>query len=196
MAQIAVFGGTFNPFHIGHYKILETLCAQDKIDEVLVMPDRIPPHKVCDFLASDEHRIEMCRIVCKDFSKAKLSLLEFEREGKSYTVYTARELKKIYPDDKLYFVCGGDMIASLDKWFNFEELFTLISFIAFRRQGIEEFDESVKRMRRLGADIWVIDADIPEISSSELRRDMTLEMLPDGVAEYIKENGVYDARNT
>ena len=86
MANIAVFGGTFNPFHIGHYQMLEYVCGLKFIDRVLLMPDKIPPHKTCDFLASDADRIEMCRLVCEDFDKAELCLIEFEREGKSYTL--------------------------------------------------------------------------------------------------------------
>ena len=73
MSLTAVFGGTFNPLHIGHYQMLSVLEKNDKIDEILILPDKIPPHKVCDFLADDADRIEMCRLVCEDFSKAKVS---------------------------------------------------------------------------------------------------------------------------
>ena len=94
MAVIAVFGGTFNPFHIGHYEMLKSVCELTFIDKVFLTPDRIPPHKKCDFLASDEDRIEMCRIAAKDFSKCELCLIEFEREGKSYTYDTVCDLKQ------------------------------------------------------------------------------------------------------
>ena len=66
MSKIAVFGGTFNPFHIGHYEILKYLCECPDIDKVFVMPDNIPPHKECEFLASDRDRINMCSIACLD----------------------------------------------------------------------------------------------------------------------------------
>ncbi len=196
MSKIALFGGTFNPFHIGHYKILEVLCGEEWLDKVFVMPDNVPPHKVCDFLASDEHRIEMCRIASADFDKAELCLIEFEREGKSYTVETARLLCERYPDAEFFMVCGGDMIASLDRWYDAENLFSLISFIAFKRHGVPDFDSHVERVRGLGARVTVIDADIPEISSSELRINMSKKMLPKRVAEYIRKNGVYDANDT
>ena len=65
MGFTALFGGTFNPPHIGHYKMLRALDSRRDIDEVWLMPDRIPPHKVCDFLASDKDRINMCRIMAE-----------------------------------------------------------------------------------------------------------------------------------
>lgn len=174
--------------------MLEVLCEQPFIEKVLVMPDNVPPHKTCDFLAADEHRIEMCRIACEDFSKAELCLVEFEREGKSYTVDTVARLRKLYPAKRLAVVCGGDMIATLDTWRDYKRLFSLVSFIAFSRKGVNGFEADVERMRALGADITVIDADIPEISSTQLRAGEKAGFIPEKIADYIKENGVYDDR--
>ena len=129
MALTAIFGGTFNPFHIGHYEMLAALQNDDSIEKILVMPDRIPPHKVCDFMAEDNIRIEMCRIVCKEFSKAELCLIEFEREGKSYSYDTVIDLKQRYKDKDFVFVCGGDMLVTFDRWYKYEELMMEIPFI-------------------------------------------------------------------
>ena len=197
MAFTAIFGGTFNPFHIGHYQMLSALCSAPFVKRVLVMPDKIPPHKVCDFMAKDTDRIEMCRIACEDFDKAQLCLVEFEREGKSYTVDTVKRLREMYPDERFAVACGGDMIATLDEWRDYKTLFGLTAFVAFKREGLEGFEESVRKMRSLGADITVIDAEITEISSSLLRRNMDNSMLPEKVAVYITEKGVYnDNTNT
>ncbi len=191
MEYTAIFGGTFNPFHIGHYQILSALCESDIIKRVLVMPDRIPPHKVCDFLADDSSRIEMCRIVCRDFNKAELCLVEFEREGKSYTVDTIKALLRNNPNEKYAVVCGADMISSLDTWHNFKELFSICSFIAFNRGGDKKFLYDVERMRTLGAEILVFDNEITEISSTALRKKLDKTMLPKAVFNYIIEAGVY-----
>ena len=110
MGFVAIFGGTFNPLHIGHYEMLRALQKDPDIDEIWIMPDRIPPHKECDFLASDNDRIEMCRIASCDFSKAKLCLVEFEREGKSYTYDTVVFLRKKYPQKNFLFVLGTFLI--------------------------------------------------------------------------------------
>lgn len=192
MSNIALFGGTFNPFHIGHYEILSSLCGIDWIDKVFVMPDNIPPHKKCDFLASDRDRIEMCRIACEDYLKAELCLIEFEREGRSYSIDTVLLLKEKYPNDKFYFVCGGDMIATLDSWKNWERLIKETAFIAFSRKGISDFETHVKRMRNLGAEIYIINREIPDISSSGLRKSVIKEMLPEKIYSYITKRKIYN----
>ena len=189
------FGGTFNPFHIGHYKIVEAFNALPEVEKVYIMPDKIPPHKSSEFLASDNDRIEMCRLAAEDFEKAELLLIEFEREGKSYTYDTVVELKKIYPDKCFYMACGGDMIASLDRWYRWEELIKEIGFYAFRREGENRFFEAVEHLRSLGAEIIVVDSSIPEVSSTEIRsiikKDVNTELLPQPILEYIKARKLY-----
>ncbi len=83
MGYTAIFGGTFNPFHIGHLGMLEALNESSIIDEILMVPAKIPPHKDVVFSISDSDRIEMCKIICEQFKKANVCLLEFQREGKS-----------------------------------------------------------------------------------------------------------------
>ena len=189
MANIAVFGGTFNPFHIGHYEILKALCESDMLDRVLVVPDRIPPHKEKNNQATDDERIEMCRIVCEDFSKAGVCLIEFKRDGKSYTVDTINALKKTYPNDKFFVVCGADMIETLDTWHNFNELKSITKFIAFSRG--ENSLQSVEKMRSLGADIIIFDNKITEISSTQLRKNLKKEYLPKKVYDYVNKREIY-----
>lgn len=191
MGNIAVFGGTFNPFHIGHYEILKALCENEMFYKVLLIPDRIPPHKDVDYYVLDSDRIEMCRIVCEDFFKAELCLIEFEREGKSYTVDTVKALKNKYPDDKIYIAIGADMVKSLDTWYDFENLKKIASFVAFNRGGDREFSADVKRMRALGADITVFGDKITKVSSSELRKGINKKFLPEKVYEYVSERRIY-----
>ena len=194
MANIAIFGGTFNPFHLGHYEMLESVCKLDFIDKVFVTPDNIPPHKHFDNVVEDFHRQNMCKIVCDDFAKAQLCLIEFERDGKSYTVDTIKQFKLQYPDDNFYFVIGGDMLATLDTWYNWQELVNLTSFIAFKRKGFADFDESYNRLSKDGAKIIVIDDDIKNISSTELRNSIDKNLLPKNVYEYIIQKGIYNVR--
>lgn len=195
MGNIAVFGGTFNPFHIGHYEILKALCESDVFYRVLLVPDRVPPHKDADCSVSDEARIEMCRIVCEDFKKAQLCLIEFERSGKSYTVDTIKALGKIYPEDRFYVAVGADMIKSLDSWYNFGELKEIASFAAFNRGNDREFIKDIERMRNLGADITVFDKVITEISSTVIRNNFGPEYLPEKVYEYANKRRIYKRKN-
>jgi cytidyltransferase-like protein len=93
MKNIAVFGGTFNPVHIGHIEMAKAVSNLDFIDELLIIPDKIPPHKNPEFLASDEHRIAMCKLAFSGINKAKIDTREIYRGGKSYTFDTLCELK-------------------------------------------------------------------------------------------------------
>lgn len=192
MANIAIFGGTFNPFHIGHYEILSSLCNLEHIDKVLVMPDKIPPHKDFDNVVDDIHRQNMCALVCDDFSKAELCLIEFEREGKSYTVDTIKLLKEKHPQDNFFVAIGGDMLSTLDTWYNWKELITLTSFIAFKREGLDDFDSAFKHIKHCGADIILIENKITNISSTKLRKRIDKSLLPKKVYDYIIEKGIYN----
>ena len=194
MGFTAIFGGTFNPFHIGHYKMLESLQNDKTIDEIWVMPSRIPPHKECDIIASNNERIDMCKLVCEDFNKASVCLVEFEREGKSYTFDTISELKQKYPEKEFLFVIGGDMLVYFDKWYKSEELMKMLPFIAFKRisTNINEFDDCVVRLKENGMKLTVKEDFIPNVSSTEFRKENIKELLPKKVYDYIKERGIYN----
>lgn len=192
MSNIAIFGGTFNPFHVAHYEMLKSVCKLDFIDKVFVMPDKIPPHKNFDACIDDIHRQNMCSIVCDDFPKAEVCLIEFEREGKSYTFDTVNLLKQKYPNDNFYIVIGGDMLSTLDTWYNWQKLIGMVSFISFKRKGLDNFNSSYKRLTDYGADIIVIESDITEISSTQLRKKIDKTLLPKKVYDYIVQKGIYN----
>lgn len=192
MSNIAIFGGTFNPFHIGHYEMLQNVCSLEFIDKVFVMPDKIPPHKEFDASVGDIHRQKMCDIVCSDFDKAQLCLIEFEREGKSYTFDTITLLKQRYPNDEFYIVIGGDMLSTLDTWYNWQGLVRLTSFVCFKRKGLDDFEPSYKRLTNCGANITVVDSEITEISSTQLRKKIDKDLLPKNVYDYIVQKGIYN----
>lgn len=195
MAYTAIFGGTFNPFHIGHYQIMEYLQNDPLIEKILIIPDRIPPHKTCDFLADDETRIEMCKIVANDFDKAEVCLIEFEREGKSYTYDTILCLKDRFPNTDFAFVIGGDMLVYFDKWYKYKELMNLISFIAFKRSDtdIKEFDMCCQKLIKDGMKLIVKNEDIADISSSEIRKNFknSKNLLPKSVYGFLSMRGEY-----
>lgn len=195
MGLTAIFGGTFNPPHIGHYEMLKALERSPEIEEIWLMPDKIPPHKVCDFLARDEDRIEMCRLIAKDFSKVRLCLAEFEREGKSYTFDTVTEFLKKYPNKKFTFVCGGDMLISFDKWYRYEELMKMLPFTVFRRTDTvnAEFDRMAEKLTLQGMKITVMSEVITAVSSSYIRNNFkkSRDLLPDKIFDYILDRGIY-----
>ncbi len=195
MGFTAIFGGTFNPFHIGHYEMLCALQNDKSVDKILVMPDKIPPHKICDYMADDETRIEMCRIVAKEFSKAEVCLIEFEREGKSYSYDTVILLKEKYPNDDFIFVCGGDMLVYFPKWYKYEELMKLVPFMVFKRSDTDNelFENSVDSFRKIGMKLIVKNEIISAISSTEIRNNFQnyKELMPKKIYEFLLNRGVY-----
>ena len=195
MGYTAIFGGTFNPFHIGHYEILNALQNDINIDKILILPDRIPPHKVCDYMADDSARIEMCKIAAKDFGKAEVCLLEFNRTGKSYTYDTVVELKEKYPSESFAFVCGGDMLVYFPKWYKYEELMRLLPFIVFKRSDtdIAEFNNCIRKFKNIGMQITVKDEVISAVSSTEIRDDFkrAKTLLPEKIYNYLCLRGEY-----
>ena len=195
MGLTAIFGGTFNPPHIGHYQMLKALDNRPEIEEIWLMPDKIPPHKVCDFLADDRDRIEMCRTIADDFKKVRLCLAEFEREGKSYTYDTVTEFRKRYPQREFTFVCGGDMLISFKEWYRYEELMKMISFTVFRRTDTDnaEFDRKAEELSEMGMKITVMSEIITSVSSTYIRNntEKSRELLPEKIYDYIKYGGIY-----
>ena len=192
---ICVFGGTFNPFHIGHYEILKALDSDPRVEKILLMPDRLPPHKTSEFLIDDESRIQMCKIASEDFTKCELCLIEFEREGKSYTVDTVKLLKERYPDKDFAFAIGGDMFVSFKQWRKYEELIKMLSFFVFKRSAtdMEEFGNVFKELTKEGMRIILKDDIIPAVSSTELRNNFekSKHLLPENIYNYLKDRGVY-----
>lgn len=195
MGLTAIFGGTFNPPHIGHYQMLKALDNRPEIEEIWLMPDKIPPHKVCDFLADDRDRIEMCRIIADDFKKVRLCLAEFEREGKSYTYDTVTEFRRRYPQREFTFVCGGDMLISFKEWYRYEELMKMISFTVFRRTDTDnaEFDRKAEELSEMGMKITIMSEIITSVSSTYIRNnaEKSRELLPEKIYDYIKDGGIY-----
>ena len=192
---ICVFGGTFNPFHIGHYEILKALQSDESVEKILLMPDRLPPHKTSEFLIDDETRIEMCRLASKDFPKCQLCLIEFEREGKSYTVDTVKLLKERYPHKDFAFAIGGDMFVSFKLWRKYEELIKMLSFFVFNRSATdpEEFHNVFEELTEEGMKIILKDDIIPAVSSTELRQEFenNKDLIPEKIYKFLKEGGVY-----
>ena len=195
MPKTAIFGGTFNPFHIGHYEMLNTLNNDTEIERILVLPDRIPPHKVCDFMADDETRIKMCEIASADFPKAEVCLIEFEREGKSYSYDTVKLLKQKYTDTEFTFVCGGDMLVYFDKWYRYKDLMKEVSFTVFKRTDtdIKEFTDCIEKFSGMGMDITVMDEIITNVSSTEIRNDFSMaeKLIPTEIYNFLKEKRIY-----
>lgn len=138
MRRIGIMGGTFNPIHMAHLILAERAYEQLKLDEVIFIPSKMPPHKIGEVIEKDSHRVHMVKSAIQDNPHFRLSTLELEREGITYTVDTLRELKKMYPDDLFFFIIGGDSLLSFEKWREPKEILGLAYIVAAGRDNIPE----------------------------------------------------------
>lgn len=191
--RIGLFGGTFNPVHSGHVNLVKNFKEKLSLGKVLVIPTAQPPHKEAKELVSSEDRINMCRLAFGEL--AEISDIEISRGGKSYTVETLRELKKIYKDDEFYFLVGSDMLLSFKRWYRWEEILTMCTLCATDRNNEQSCKEADKDFFEK---IIFCDFEKTVVSSSEVREKLekgesVLSLLPSEVYDYIKEKGLYNA---
>ncbi len=198
MENIVIFGGTFNPIHLGHVEIINKVLELSATEKVIVMPTSLPPHKISPDLACDADRFEMCKLATEDLNRVEVSDLELLRGGRSYTYDTLKQLKNIYPETELSLVCGGDMILSFKDWYRYDDILKLADIIAVRRVGIDnkEFDNAVIELINMGGVIDVLKGQISEISSTEIKKNIDnaeylMRFLPEKVYTYIKSNNLY-----
>ena len=199
MMKTVFFGGTFNPPHNAHKIMLSVANKLQDVEKILVVPTNIPPHKTVEgYCASFEDRLNMCRLLCEGCNKAQISDIEIKRQGKSYTFDTVNILKEEY--ESIALLIGGDMMSSFDTWYNYKELIKMVEILAVRRKGTsdKEFDSMVQRLITEGAVITVLEVDLPEISSTEIREcfernddDKLKNILPQTIMQYINDNSLY-----
>ena len=185
--QIGILGGTFNPIHTGHLNMAEQARDILGLDEVLFMPDNIPPHKQKKDAISVDDRVEMVRLAIEDNPYFKLDLTDVSRGGVSYTYETIKLLKEQMPNDDLYFIIGADMVNDLPNWKNIDELVKLVTFVGVVRPGVE--------INTTFPILWV-NAPMLELSSTDIRKRVkhgkTIKyIVPDKVAEYIYDKGLF-----
>ena len=199
--KIGVYGGTFNPPHLGHVTAARAVFELLKLD-LLLVPDGQPPHKMLPpGSPTPEQRLEMTRLAGEQLGlgeRVRTLDLELKREGRSYTAETLRQLHQQYPEDELYFIAGGDAISSMASWYKAERIFEKASILAFKRKGPLNLniEPAVRYIEKRGAKVVLVDSELPDISSTEIRRLITDGMpyekyLPETVSRYIKENKLY-----
>ena len=198
MKKYGIFGGSFNPIHYGHLMICEYIKEEMGLDKVIFIPTGNPPHKELELSAKD--RYEMVRLAISPNPDFEISDIETIRVKKSYTVDTIRELKKIYKEEKLYFLIGLDSLFQLKTWMKIGDLSQEIEFVVALRPGYldrEEVNKEIDFLREnFGTKVNLIKTPLYEISSTDLR-DRIREgkslryLIPKKVLDYIEESGFY-----
>jgi len=181
--KLLLFGGSFDPPHLGHKAMLEAALLLVNPDLVLIMPCYIQPLKI-ENSASAKHRLKMAKLMFPE-KKYVVSDHEIEKGGKSYTVDTLRYLKREYKGHEIYVLIGEDSYSSLQQWKDFEKLLSDYNIVVVARQG-----HGLKDKFPFAKDITFI-SDFSHPASSTSARAGDLKYIDPKVIEYIKANDLY-----
>ena len=201
MERIGIYGGTFNPPHIGHIQAAKQAVQRMGLSALLMIPDRIAPHKeLPPNSPTSQQRLEMVRLAASDCPGIEVSDMELRREGVSYTWETVDTLRTQYPDAELVLFMGTDMFLSFHTWKNPEFILENATLAVFCRGEKGESAAIAAKKTELesrGAKVELVHNDVLPISSTQLRRLLAFrcayDFLPAGVGKYIQKNGLYEA---
>jgi nicotinate-nucleotide adenylyltransferase len=186
--RIGIFGGTFNPIHFGHLVLAEQAYEKLNLDKVIFIPSFYPPHKKSHDVISALHRYNMVKLAIKGNPRFEISDIEVKRKGRSFLIDTLRQLKKIYPKAKLFFISGSDTSEQMSRWKSIDEILNLAKFVLAKRPGY--------RLKKYNKNISVISITELDVSSSMIRRKISQGksiryLMPLRVYRYIKQKGLY-----
>ncbi|MBQ2713156.1 MAG: nicotinate (nicotinamide) nucleotide adenylyltransferase, partial [Clostridia bacterium] len=195
--KTGLFGGTFAPPHLGHLHAAKTFLREVELDELIIMPACIPPHKQKAGGDTPEIRYRMCRSLFRDLPSVTVSDYEIQRGGLSYTYQTLQELKQARPEITFFFLAGGDSLRDFFYWKNPDIIASLCELCVLPRADSPHTEEYVQAYRRAyGKSPIILQGSVADISSTECRL-LTLcgadtsEVMPAEVAGYIAERGLY-----
>ncbi|AKP02169.1 nicotinate-nucleotide adenylyltransferase [Companilactobacillus formosensis] len=188
--HVGILSGSFNPIHNGHLMIAQQVFEQLNLDKILFIPSKVPPHRgVSRYIpkVSVDDRINMIKYGIRDNPNFQLDMTDIDLGGVSYTYETIKRLKERNPNTEYYLIVGYDIVESLSKWSHIDELVKEVHFVGVCRKGYEKKSQYP---------IMWVNTPVIEISSTVIRQRVregkSLKYyVPDDVAWYIKDKGIY-----
>ena len=211
--RLGLLGGTFDPIHFGHLDCADAARTALQLDEVWLVPSRDPPHRVGRPLASPFHRVALVALAIEGRAGYRVSDMELERTGPSYTAETLRALHEDgWHPSQLFFILGSDAFAEIANWHEFPDVLTAANFVVIARPGTSLDAATARtpalrtRMRRAGRDvpddrnphIILVEAPVRDISSTVVRARLAADqpiddLVPAAVARHIRTHQLYGA---
>ncbi|WEV40932.1 nicotinate-nucleotide adenylyltransferase [Lactobacillus sp. ESL0684] len=187
--QIGIFGGTFNPVHLGHLLVAQQVLTKLHLDEVWLIPTNLPPLKAVPSVTAQD-RAHMLKLATKDNPKFQVKLFELFRGGVSYTIDTLNYLSEQSPENHYYLIMGSDQVSQFDHWKQPAKLAQKATLVGVKRPGYDYPQKAELPM------IWV-DVPLVDISSTMIRQTLAMGgsiryLVPESVREYIEEKGLYN----
>ena len=193
--RIALYGGTFDPVHLGHLEVARRVSQLFEIEKVVFIPAQIAPHKIGRLVTEPIHRYAMLALATQDDPQLVISTFEIEAPDRRYTVDTVAEFQRRLPEaTELFFIMGADSWSEITTWRDWERLLKMTNHIVVTRPGYEV----PPAPEGLGERIFFTDAVRKDISATEIRRlasegrhDELETLVPQPVANYIKKYEIY-----
>ncbi|MFH1176821.1 MAG: nicotinate-nucleotide adenylyltransferase [Acidobacteriota bacterium] len=215
MSGLAIFGGTFDPVHLGHLLPARRVCDLFGFTQVLFVPAALPPHKQGESVTPFAHRFAMLALATQDEDRFLISDLELGRAGPSYTFETLRSLRQLSPEEELFFLLGSDSFLEIESWHRWQEIAELAHLVVLHRPGAwgEELRRRspaalLDRLRPLAAGagapiaapgerlVYLVEHEPVVASATEIRdrlhRGLHLGgLVPRAVERYIRKHRLY-----
>lgn len=199
MSNIGILGGTFDPIHNGHIALAKYALANCGMSRIIFLPANVSPFKLGRKMADESHRVNMIRLITDENPQFDVDTVEVDSNNVSYTYSTLMDLKKKYPEDRLYFILGTDSFLALEKWYKGVPLLETFSFIVGARPGYRDDEIDLMKFHyetKYGSEIIKMTNDMLDISSTEIKRcvksnESISKMVPTVIERYINEYGLY-----
>ena len=181
MSRVGIYGGTFDPIHLGHLHVITQLVEREIVDQLLIVPAGEPLLRSNAPIATAQQRRAMCQLAVSDLkpeiaAKVQVNPIEVLRMGPSYAIDTVEAVRQNFPQDTIVFVIGQDAADKLDQWHRIDELRSMVEFIVIGRPGYQGN----------GIDIGALD-----VAATTIREGLSAEV-SSSVATFIRENNLYD----
>jgi nicotinate-nucleotide adenylyltransferase len=200
--NIGLFGGTFDPPHLGHLISAEALADALSLDRIIFIPSGNPPHKKDRPITPGEKRMEMLRLAIADNPRFEVNDWELRQPAATYTINTVRYFQKTYPTSRLCWLIGADSLHDLPNWFEFESLIEMVDIVTACRGGLDiEKILSGLKDRLTNAQFeklrtHLVKTPMIEIAAHEIRAKVQCQksiryLVPSAVEHFIRQEGLY-----